>query len=109
MSGWEQTHRRYRLVYAVADDIARRGPAARNDWQPAIDAEYGGTEVFVLDVRRRWYNAVEAHLDDVGTQRLTEVEAAVARANRPLRVLLEAFSDHPALAPAQTRRAVQPA
>lgn len=109
MSGWEQTHRRYRLVYAVADDIARRGPAARQDWQGAIDREYGGTDVFLRDVQRRWNTAVEAHLDDLGTQRLAEVEGAVSKANKPLRVLMDAFAGHPVLAAMGRRPAVQPA
>lgn len=109
MSGWEQTHRRYRLVYAVAEDIARRGPAARNEWQQTIEAEYGSVDNFVSDVRRRWYNAVDAHLDDVRTKRLAEVEAEVSKANRPLRVLLEAFAGDQVRTEDGSRHAVQPA
>lgn len=109
MAGWEQTHRRYRLVYAVADDIVRRGPAARDVWQGAIEAEYGSTADFLYDVLRRWRNALDAHSDEVGTRRLEEIEAAVSRANAPLRALLDAFAAHPVLAARRGTRAVQPA
>lgn len=90
MSGWERTHRRYRLVYAVAEDIARRGPSAVDTWQSMIDGEYGGTERFLLDVRRRWLNAVDAYSDYVATP-----VAEASRNNSRLRVLLDAFAEHP--------------
>ncbi len=96
MAGWEQTHRRYQLVYAVADDVERRGTAAMDEWQRAIDAEYGSTDAFLLDVRRRWDLAVAARMDNGA--RLADVEAEVGRANAGLRAVLTRFADHPALA-----------
>ncbi|MPY80059.1 MAG: hypothetical protein GEV04_16690 [Actinophytocola sp.] len=96
MSGWEQTHRRYRLVYAVAQDVARRGQDAIDAWQHEIDAEYGGTDAFLLDVRRRWDLAMAARIED--GRRLADVEAEVGRANAGLRAVLSQFAEHPALA-----------
>lgn len=106
MSGWEQTHRRYRLVYAVADDIARRGAQAKGKWQPTIDAEYGGLDAFLLDVRRRWFNAIDAHSEDGP---MHEIQRTVTAANRPLRVLLDAFADHPVIASMRGLRTVSTA
>lgn len=110
MSGWEQTHRRYNLVYAVADDLARRGPVAIDDYKSAIDAEYGGIEGFLLDVQRRWFNAVDAHLDVVLEARPADVDGAVAKivgevaeTDGQLRTVLEAFADHPVLAGGEAR------
>lgn len=96
MSGWEQTHRRYQLVYAVADDVARRGQVALEEWQPAIEAEYGSTDAFLRDVRRRWDLAMAARIED--DRGLADVEAEVGRANATLRAVLVRFADHPALA-----------
>lgn len=103
MSGWERTHRRYRLVYAVADDIANGGPEAIEKWQAAIDLEYGGLDEFLLDVQRRWYNAVDAHLDMVlessagadGT--VPGVMQRVRESDGGLLAVLEAFEGHAAL------------
>lgn len=106
MSGWEQTHRRYNLVYAVAEDIARRGAQAREKWQPMIDAEFGSLDAFLLDVRRRWFNAVDAHSEDGG---MSEIQRTVTRGNRPLRVLLDAFADHPVIASMRGLRTVHTA
>ncbi|MPY99918.1 MAG: hypothetical protein GEU97_18385 [Actinophytocola sp.] len=98
MSGWEQTHRRYQLVYAVAADVERHGPAAMTEWQRAIDVEYGSMDAFLLDVRRRWDLAVTARLDGRRCQRRADVEAEVGRVNAGLWAVLSAFADHPALA-----------
>jgi len=98
MAGWEQTHRRYELVYAVAADVARRGPVALDEWQARVEAEYGSTDTFLLDVRRRWDLAVTARLDGRRCQRLAAVEVEVGRANADLREVLTAFADHAALA-----------
>jgi hypothetical protein len=100
MSGWEQTHRRYRLVYAVADDIGRRGDAAKAKWLPVIEAEFGGLEGFLLDIRRRWRTAVDARSD------APELQRTVARDNEPLLRLLEAFADHPVIAGTQGLQAM---
>ncbi|MFB9730201.1 hypothetical protein [Haloechinothrix salitolerans] len=96
MSGWERTHRRYELVYAVADDVARHGPVALDEWQRAIDAEYGSTDAFLLDVRRRWDLAVVARMEE--DRPLDDIEAEVSRTNAGLRAVLRRFADHPALA-----------
>lgn len=106
MSGWEQTHRRYELVYAVAADVARRGAVAMDEWQAQVEAEYGSTGIFLLDVRRRWDLAVTARLDGRRCQRLAAVEAEVGRANADLREVLTAFADHPALTGRTTTPAV---
>lgn len=95
MSGWERTHRRYRLVYAVAEDVRRNGKAAVTRWQGAIDAEFGGPEGFLLDVRRRWLTAVAAHSE------AAVPEAAAARHNVDLRTLLDAFAARSELAVAE--------
>lgn len=91
MAGWEQTHRRYRLVYAVADDVVRRGNIALTSWTATIEAEYGTMETFRLDVRRRWNMAVDAQLDDASGRTLAEIYAYVAKANGPLFALVSAL------------------
>lgn len=106
MSNWEQTHRRYNLVYAVADDIMQSGQAAIVRWQARIEAEFGDTEGFLLDVRRRWNNAMNAFSDEVSPQ---EVGTVVARHNPALRALLDAFAGHPVLAESRHLRAVRSA
>ncbi|MGH3433904.1 MAG: hypothetical protein ACRDQB_13815 [Thermocrispum sp.] len=77
-------------MYAVAEDVARHGRAAFGRWQPRVDAEFGGTEGFLLDVRRRWLTAVAAYSDHVAGP-----AAEAARYNAPLRALLDAFAEHP--------------
>lgn len=101
MSGWERTHRRYRLVYAVADDVAQHGAMATARWQSTIDAEFGGTEGFLLDVRRRWLTAVTAYSDHVAAP-----EAEAARHNASLRSLLEVYAEHPVVSGLRNPRAV---
>jgi hypothetical protein len=110
MSGWERTHRRYRLAYAVAEDVARRGPGALSDWASQIDAEYGDVGQFLLDVQRRWHNAVDARLDLLLEERPDDVESAaagvmasLAESDGDLRAVLDAFAGHPALADGATR------
>ncbi|MGH3518609.1 MAG: hypothetical protein ACRDQ7_14565 [Haloechinothrix sp.] len=105
MSSWERTHRRYRLVYAVADAIALRGPEVIDEWQAAIHAEFGGMDGFLKDVQRRWYTAVDAYLDTVLEDEPADMDAAVAEimwsvatTDRGLRLVLDGFADHPALA-----------
>lgn len=95
MSGWERTHRRYQLVYAVADDIGKRGPGVKGKWQPMIDAEFGGLDAFLLDVRRRWLMAIDARSEDGP---LHEIHAAAVRDNKSLWSLIKAFADHPVFA-----------
>lgn len=92
---WERTHRRYRLVYAVAGAVAVRGPRALASWTSRIEAEYGTVETFRLDVLRRWNMAVDARLETSST--LTQVEADVARSNRQLQILLTALENTAAL------------
>ncbi|MGH3451115.1 MAG: hypothetical protein ACRDQW_10395 [Haloechinothrix sp.] len=104
MSNWERTHRRYRLVYAVADAIALRGPEVIDEWQAAIHTEFGGMDGFLQDVQRRWYTAVDAHLDavledepaDSGVA-VAEILDSVSATDRSLRLVLDAFAEHPVL------------
>lgn len=105
MSNWEQTHRRYDLVYAVADAIALRGPEVIDEWHDEIDEVFDDVAGFLRDVQRRWYTAVDAYLDAVLEEQPADVEAAVAEilgrvstTDRALRIVLDAFADHPALA-----------
>lgn len=100
MSGWERTHRRYHLVYDVASDVAQHGAAGVDKWRRAIDAEFGGLDGFLLDVRRRWFTAVEAYSDHVAAPM-----AEAAKRNKLLRVVLDTFAEHPAIAGPQLAHA----
>lgn len=95
MSGWERTHRRYRLVYAVAEDISKQGPEAKGRWRQKIEAEFGGLDSFLLDVRRRWLMAIEARSEDGP---MHEIHDAAVRGNRSLWALISAFADHSVIA-----------
>lgn len=104
MSSWEQTHRRYRLVYAVADAIAVRGADVVAEWQADIEQEYGDLAAFLADVQRRWYTAVDAYLDTVLEDSPPDMAAAVAEitrtvseTDRQLKIVLDAFAGHPVL------------
>src|SRR5256885_2242127 len=64
MSLWDREHRRYHLVHAVLDDIARTGrPVLPAGFGPAVDAEFGDFGGFLREVALRWYRAFDARLD----------------------------------------------
>lgn len=106
---WERTHRRYRLVHAVLDDVAAAGRAVLSAGRLAeIETEYGGLDGFLQDVQLRWYRTLEARLDTVLERRATGRSGgdgdAVHRLWQrldaeqwPMRLLLDAFADHPAV------------
>lgn len=105
MSNWEQTHRRYNLVYSVADAVALRGPVAVEEWREPIEREFGDVAGFLRDVQRRWYTAVDAYLDVVLEDEPADMSVAVAEivqhvseTDRQLRVVLDAFANDPVLA-----------
>lgn len=108
MGGWEQAHRRYELVHAVAEEAGRLGGVALNRREAEIVAEYGDLATFLLDVQRRCHEAAFARLD------LALEEGATARgvrraltdatgAHGALWRLLRLFADHPALADGSDR------
>jgi hypothetical protein len=102
---WDRTHRRYRLVQDVLENIARTGrPAVPAAFTPAVDAEFGGFGGFLRDVRLRWYRAFDARLDALLEDEPDDLEAALARLHRELAAampgaahLLAAHAEHPAL------------
>ncbi|WP_113642656.1 hypothetical protein [Prauserella sp. PE36] len=110
MGGWEQVHRRHRLVHAVAADVERLGNEALTGWESEIVAEYGELAAFLLDVQRRCHEAVYARLDlvleDPSASPERDVRRTLAEAGRAHRALwgvLRACAGHPALAAGEAR------
>ena len=107
MSGaWERTHRRYRLVHAVLDEVARTGqPVVPAALRADVDAEFGDFGGFMREVRRRWQRSFDARLDGL-LESPPEHRVAAARALwRELaadlpetRLMLDTYAAHPALA-----------
>lgn len=107
MSGaWERTHRRYDLVHAVLDEIARSGwPIVPTALRAEIDEVFGDFGAFLRDVQRRWYQTFDARLDDLLENPPEDLEGAVRdlwqnldRDQVAARVLLDGHAAHPALA-----------
>lgn len=102
---WNRTHRRYRLVYAVLEDIARTGrPEIAARFRAGLQIEFGDLGGFLRDVCRRWYRAFDARLDAVLEQPPDDLAGAVAGVRRAVdeampaaRLLLDAHTGHPAL------------
>ena len=98
---WERTHRRYDLVNAVLAEVARTGePRIPADLTGEIDEVFGDLTAFVCDVRRRWYLAFDARLDQLLENPPDDLDRAVAglwrdleRERPAVRLLLDA---HPA-------------
>jgi hypothetical protein len=105
MSEWDRAHRRYQLVHAVLDDIARTGrPVIPARLAGEIDVEFGDFGGFLRDVQQRWYRGFDARLDLVLENEPDDLPAAVAGIWRDLsdampaaRLLLDAHARHPAL------------
>lgn len=92
---WERTHRRYRLVHAVLDDMAAAGTPVLSAGRLAeIEAEYGRLDGFLQDVQLRWYRMFEARLDGDGVPGLWQ---RLAAEQWPMRLLLDAYAEHPAV------------
>lgn len=102
---WDRTHRRYRLVQDVLENIARSGrPVVPAAFTPAVDAEFGGFDGFLREVRLRWYRAFDARLDALLEDEPDDLEAALTRLRHELTaampaaaLLLAAHAEHPAL------------
>lgn len=96
---WERTHRRYRLVYAVADAVSARGTHALRHWTSRIEDEYGDVETFLLDVRRRWAMALDVQLESGDVATMAQAQERAVRANRALHRLLTVLETHAAPEP----------
>ncbi|WP_232661652.1 hypothetical protein [Pseudonocardia sp. TRM90224] len=103
---WEQTHRRQALLKAVLADVEASGQPAVTHLDEVV-AEFGDVTAFLLAAHHRWYTAVLARIDVVlEDQQLEPVEAVaeiwtvLAERHAPLRALLDAHRDEPALAAA---------
>jgi hypothetical protein len=102
---WDRTHRRYRLVQDVLENISRSGrPVVPAALTPAVDAEFGGFDGFLRDVRLRWYRAFDARLDALLEDEPDDLDAALAHLRHELAgdmpaaaILLAAHAEHPAL------------
>ncbi|MFF5986016.1 hypothetical protein [Prauserella flavalba] len=110
MGGWDQFHRRHRLVHAVASAVEQRGNEALTSWECEIVAEYGELAAFLLDVQRRCHEAVYARLDlaleeasENPERDVRRVLAEAGRAHRPLWAVLRACAGHPALEAGEAR------
>lgn len=113
---WERTHRRYRLVHAVLDDVAEAGrPVLSAGRLAEIEAEYGGLDGFLQDVQLRWYRMLEARLDTMLERRakgrsgddgdaVRGLWQRLAAEQWPMRLLLDAFADHPAVLAGEAHR-----
>ncbi|MPZ80868.1 MAG: hypothetical protein GEV28_10900 [Actinophytocola sp.] len=106
MSGaWERTHRRYRLVHTVLDEVARTGrPEVSVSLCADLDAEFGDFGGFLREVQRRWYRSFDARLDGVLDEGPADLAAAAREVWQQLaddlagtRLLLDAHAEHPAL------------
>lgn len=103
---WSRVHRRHRLVHEVLTDIeSTRRPEIPARRQAEVDAEFGGFAEFLREVQLRWYRAFDARLDALLEDPPPDMHAALARLWRDLtgtlpatRFLLDAHTDHPALA-----------
>lgn len=95
---WETTHRRYRLVHTVLDEIARTGrPEVPVALRADVAAEFGDFWGFLAEVRRRWDRSFDARLDgspDPATAR--EVWRELARDLPATRLLLDTYAEEPA-------------
>src|SRR5437764_6209805 len=103
MAGWQAVRRRYRLLDGFARDFARSGHQAVNEWQSAIEAEYGDFGDLLRDIQRRYLTAAEARLDAVLEASPEHPEASViaaltevARSYPQFAHLLEKHTGHPA-------------
>jgi hypothetical protein len=94
---WEGTRRRYDLVRAVLAEVERTGQVP-GDLAGEITDVFGDVAGFRCEVRRRWYLAFDARLDQVLENPPPNLERAVAdlwhdleREQPAFRVLREAY------------------
>jgi len=99
--GWEQTRRRFRLVQAALDAVARaRRPELPAALRAEAEAEFGDLGGFLEEVARRWYRTFDARLDELlaaGDRDLPRLAREVDDALPGARLLLDAQAAHPAL------------
>lgn len=95
---WEETHRRFNLINAVFEEVARTGrPDVPANLAEEINEVFGDFDAFVWDVRRRWYLTFDARLDCLLENPPLDLDRAVAdlwrdldRERPAVRVLLDA-------------------
>lgn len=96
---WEETRRRYNLVHAVLAEMARTGrPTIPPNLTAEVDEVFGDFAAFLSDVRRRWYQAFDARLDQLLENPPRDLTRAVAglwrdleREQPAVRILFDAY------------------
>jgi hypothetical protein len=96
---WNEVHRRYLLSRRIVDSVERSDDGATALlWREDIEDVFGGFDEFLRHVEHTWYTRLEAQLDADD-----DVWGLLARQEPGIRLILETFADHPALADVPSR------
>jgi hypothetical protein len=104
-AAWDRAHNRYEVAARVLDDVRRsRHAETLTRWSDEIEAAFGDLDAFLRHVQRRWYTALAARVDRILEDEVWDRQAAVreaweelARLDPASRLVLDAYSGHPAL------------